>query len=127
MPSWTLAASGLSQLRAAAKKSPEIVEAWLQKAVVASVFEVQKRSVRGPVPYQTGRLSKSIGQPPGGLQISRLQAKITTDVEYAIFVHEGTRFIKPNRFMPRLLNLAKDDITRHFKDAVEGALAEISA
>lgn len=46
-------------------------------------------------PYEdTGNLKRSIAYAVQGHQV-----QIGENVEYAIYIHEGTRYIKPNRFL----------------------------
>lgn len=43
---------------------------------------------------------------------------IGTNVEYGIYVHEGTSKMAPNRFMKNALERNKDQITKYIKDAM---------
>lgn len=142
---------GLDRVERAFNKTPELLAEWLQRAVVAGAAEITKRAVRGNVPYKTGRLAQSIGRPPRGLVIEPLKATVRPQTDYAYFVHEGTRphqirpkekkalfwqgakhplklvnhpGTKANQFMPRLLELSKQDIDRHFSAAVDESLKQ---
>lgn len=134
---------GLDKLQAALRAAPRIVEPILQKAVESGIAEVQKKATKGVLPWKTGMLTQSFGL---GLVIGRLFAKVGPTVAYAIFVHEGTsphvilpkngkalfwrgaahpvRSVnhpgtRPNRFMPKIAEQAKDAVTGHFKTALE--------
>ncbi len=148
---FTITVEGMEGLQKALQQAPVVLAQWLQKAVVAGAAEVTKRAVRGNVPYKTGRLAQSIGRPPGGLEIGSLYAIVRPATDYAYYVHEGTKphkiypkngkalfwpgaahpvrvvnhpGTKGNPFMPRLLDLSRADIMRHFQDAVNAALQE---
>lgn len=142
MASYSVHIEGLDQLEKAFARAPEITEKYLQKAINASAAEVSKNAVRGVVPWKTGRLIQSFGE---GIVFGRLFAKIAPTVEYAVFVHEGTRphvitarpgsalfwpgaphpmksvrhpGTKPNPFMPRIIEKAKPKVEDHFAEAV---------
>lgn len=46
---------------------------------------------------------------------------IGTNVEYAAYVHEGTRHMSPNRFLKNAVEMNKDQIERTIKDGLEEA------
>lgn len=148
---FTFTVEGVERLRAAAEEAPKSVAANLQRAVLAGVAEIVKQTQRGRgiVPYRTGRLSKSIGRLPGGLEIRPLLAIVRPNTDYAYGVHEGNppHEIRPkngqalhwpgarhpvkvvkhpgnkgNPFMPALLEAARPDIERHFREAIERSL-----
>lgn len=94
MASYQIEIKNLDALRAAFKKSPQIAEKNIQKAIIASAAEVQKNARRGTVPWRTGNLVQSFGN---GITIGRLIARISPTARYAVYVHEGTKphVIKP--------------------------------
>ncbi len=132
------------------RRYPAISVKWLQKAVEAAIAELHKVAVKGVVPWRTGRLTQSFGE---GIRIGRLWGRIGPTVKYAVYVHEGTRphSIEPrikraldwegaphpikkvwhpgtaeNRFLERMVKLAQPKIIKHFKDAGDKILKEIS-
>ncbi len=144
-------ADGIERLEHAAEEFPNVVTDWLQRAVSAGVAEIVKRTERseGIVPYVTGLLAAGIGRPPNGLEVGLLQARISPQTTYAYGVHEGTKphdiypkdkkalawpggahpvhvvhhpGNKGNPFMTALLDASSGDITKHFEEAVAGAL-----
>lgn len=114
----------LKELQGALKQFPTISERWIQRAIEASIAEVQKGATKGVVPWLTGRLCQSFGE---GIRLGRLWGKIGPTVDYAIFVHEGTRFMKPNRFMNRIAEKANPAIQKHFSLALENIVNEIAS
>ncbi|MFA6006937.1 MAG: HK97 gp10 family phage protein [Candidatus Paceibacterota bacterium] len=150
MATYAVESRNLDKLRKAFEQSPKIVEKRLQDAIGASIAELHKNAVKGVVPWRTGYLTHSFGL---GILIGRLFGRIRPTAEYAIYVHEGTRphvikarkggglfwkgaahpvksvqhpGTKPNRFMPRVLDKAKDRIEGHFKRALELVAADIA-
>ncbi len=116
--------TNLDKLQDSLKKYPVIAERWLQRAIEASIAEIQKNATRGVLPWRTGRLAQSFGE---GIRYGRLWGKIGPTVNYAIFVHEGTsRGIKPNRFMARIAEKANPAIQKHFNISLEKIVEEIA-
>lgn len=54
---------------------------------------------RSPRRIDTGRLRASIKVTPFTTATGTAAVRVGTDVEYAIYVHEGTRYMQPNRFI----------------------------
>jgi hypothetical protein len=148
MPTIEVKIQNLKELIFNLKRYPVISVKWLQKAIIASAAELQKVAIRGIVPWRTGRLAQSFQ-----VEIRKLFAKIYPNVNYAIYVHEGTRphLILPrikealywegarypvkkvnhpgtqaNRFLERMVKLAEPKILKHFKDAGDNILKEIA-
>lgn len=116
MPNTQVEITGLTELLANVRRFPEITKARLQDAVVAGAAEVQKRATRENVPWKTGNLVQSFGN---GITIGELFARIAPTAYYAIYVHEGTKWIKnPNRFMPRIAEASQLSVQGHFTRAV---------
>lgn len=128
------------------RESQSTVEPILQRAIEASAAEVFKPSQQaGNVPIKTGYLKKSFGK-IGGRLFAKIGPGVVYPVNYAIFVHEGTKPHKilpknkkalfwsgaahpmksvnhpgtrPNQFMPRILEIAKPNIDKQFKKALD--------
>lgn len=62
--------------------------------MVQKVALLVEREAKILAPVDTGRLRSSIGT-----DIHPLHATVEPHVNYAVFVHEGTRFISPRPFM----------------------------
>ena len=150
MASFSVEIPNIGKLQKALEDSSKIAEPWLQKAIEASVAEIQKNATKGTVPWKTGYLVQSFGL---GILIGRLIGRIAPTANYAIYVHEGTGpheirpkngkalfwpgaahpvakvnhpGTKPNRFIPRILGKATPGINRHFERALELILGEIA-
>ena len=86
MTEFTIKLVGLDKLQNAFKMYPLESAKNLQKAIVKSIFTVERQTV--PItPIDTGALRESI---PLGRKIEPLRGEIGPTVPYAIFVHEGT-------------------------------------
>lgn len=142
----------LDKLLNALKQYPLISERWIQKAIEAAIAEIQKASIKGVLPWKSGRLAQSFGE---GIRFGRLWGKIGPTVNYAVMVHEGTRphiieaknkkvladkkaglifgrvvhhpGTKPNRFMERIAEKASPAIQKHFTLALDKIVNEIAA
>lgn len=107
---------GLDQLQAAFRQAPQIVREWLNKAIQASIFEVEKEATddnfqfKTPRALRTGYLQRSF---KFGITFGDLTGSIGPTAEYAPKVHSR------NPFMPRIANSAKPSIERHFGVALE--------
>lgn len=75
---------GLTELRAAFKRSPMIVREQIQKAISLSVMLVN-RNAKLAAPVKTGTLRRGIKS-----KITPFSGKVESTIGYGIFVHEGT-------------------------------------
>ena len=66
-------------------------------------FRVE-RFAKQLTPVDTGRLKSSIGT---GMLIGRIGAMVSTNTEYAIFVHEGTKYMRARPFMAKGIDMAQ--------------------
>ena len=78
------------------------------------IFRKRKVVAKREAPVITGHLRKNIKV----FRVRRLNYRLGIDlrtVDYALFVHEGTRFIKPNRFLVRALRGVGKDLEKVIK------------
>lgn len=92
------------------------IKRFLERAVRQSTFLVE-RGAKIKTPVDTGRLRSSIET-----KIMPLQGTIKTIVQYARFVHDGTRFLRPRPFMKDAADEASSEIQGFFRKAVHDAL-----
>lgn len=115
---------GLDRLIAQFRKAPNIVTEWMNRAIKAAIFEIEKEAVdenflfKTPRAQRSGYLQRSF---KFGMKFGNLFGEIGPTAIYAPRVHAG------NPFMPRIENAAKPEIERHFKDAMEGITKEIAS
>lgn len=121
--------NGLDELRAAFRRSPQVVENHLQKAIAASVFTLQKNTLKqDPVPWRTGNLLQSFSPPVVG----RLFGRYFPRAAYALKVHEKTTY-KDGRpypygnYMPKILSKSEQEIDGFFRTTLERIVGDLAA
>lgn len=85
-------------------------------AIKKSAFLVE-REAKLESPVDTGRLRASIYT-----DITPTQATISPYVNYAVFVHEGTRYIRSNPFLNRASKNAEPTIQDIFDQEISNAI-----
>jgi len=106
----------IDDIRKGLKKNPKKISFHLAIAIRKSAFIVE-RFTKKNAPVDTGRLRGSISS-----SILPLIATVSPKVNYAIFVHEGTRFITGNPFMTKGARAAQAPIIRVFNKEIGKAL-----
>lgn len=101
-------------------KSQATVKNYANKAITASIFEVQKRTgdrgtgayfnFKTPRSQRTGRLARSFGT---NIFIKDLFGRIGPRTSYAKYVY------KNNKYVDRIYKAAERDIKKHFDKALE--------
>ena len=99
------------------KKSPKEFERAVQNAIYKGALLIERFS-KINAPVDTGRLRSSIST-----DLRPLEATIGPHVNYAIFVHEGTRFITGRPFMKNAAEQADKQIAGIFNEEVEKVLS----
>jgi hypothetical protein len=113
---------GLKDLIFSFKNYPKIAEPIMQKAVDATVAIFGKNTLKDdPVPWRTGNLLQSFR-----FQSGRLMARWFPTAYYAPFVHDGTRYIKANHFMSKILSKSEGEINKIFRQAQDMINREIA-
>lgn len=96
---------------------PKALDQALDRAIAKAAFVIEGRS-KAVTPVDTGRLRASIHTVN-----SRLRAEIGTNVSYAIYVHEGTRFMQPRPFMSEGVQASRNQIEEILNAEITGAVA----
>lgn len=115
----------LDKLQKAFQQAPAKTVEYLQKAVYASTFEVEKNAIdryfqfKTPRSLRSGMLAQSFAYgrkfAPDGLS-----ASIGPTVKYAPYVYFGTRRgIRPNKYMDRIAQASVKDIQKHFNKSLD--------
>lgn len=89
------------------RKKPKILEMWGQQTENQAVIQIENYPRR----IDTGRLWGSITHEVTGDSVI-----VGTNVEYAIYVHEGTRKMAPNHFLTEAVNKLQDQYAQMVKD-----------
>ena len=124
MPDITITIKNLDKLKAAFGSYPEIVAPMLRDASSKSAFAVERRAkILSPV--DTGRLRSSIATSLG-IMNRGITSIVSTNVFYAIFVHDGTRRMRGRPFMKQAAQQSIDDITKYYTNAQERAMQAVA-
>lgn len=117
----------LPQIRAAFSRAPQLMSKRFKVALSKSALTVQRESmIRTPV--DTGRLRSSHGFSLSGAGLGMSATVMTgykVPVNYAVFVHEGTRFMRARPFMKEGADASQHQIEQFFKEATQDGLDEI--
>lgn len=111
----------LPQVRSAFKRSPIIMTKNLRKAIQAALITVQRQSIIN-APRRTGFLKASHMT----RMLSNLSGYVQPTADYAMFVHDGTRFMRARPFLRQAVAEKQNDVDRIFAKAVEDTLEEIA-
>ncbi len=119
MPSIGIQIKNMPQIRAAFSKAPALTVRRVNEAIQKSAFLIERESkIRTPV--DTGRLRAS-----HETTYAPLKATIEPKATYAIYVHEGTRFMRGRQFLFNAVQSAEGQVQKFFTQAVQQVLDEI--
>lgn len=108
--------TGVRDVRAAFKRRPEVVKRYINRAIEASIFEIEKNAVDQnfqfvtPRAKRTGLLQRSF---KFGIRTMDFFGAIGPTVRYASKVHEN------NPFMQRIAVASQPQVQRHFDTAMQ--------
>jgi len=120
MPNIQVRITNLAEIQAAFKSAPIKMARNLNDAIRRSALAIQRQSMINS-PVLTGNLRashQSIFEP--------LKATIQPMANYAIFVHEGTRYMKARPFLLEAVEAETENINDNFHKAVQDTLDEIA-
>lgn len=83
-----------------------------------AVIEIESNPRR----VDTGRLRGSIAHSLEGEGGNEPSVTVGTNVEYAIYVHDGTMRMEPNRFLTNALNNNRTKIKQYVENEIKRAL-----
>lgn len=113
MADFSVKVEGLKEAQALLKKYPQRAEEEFDKAIIASIIAVDRESKKRS-PVDTGRMRSSIQH----RKIDALTGEVKTGVNYAIYVHEGTRYMSGRPFLREAIDSLQNFITENFKRAM---------
>jgi HK97 gp10 family phage protein len=120
MAEYSVEIKGLDRFREALSKYPNIAKGYFATAIENAAWRVT-RGAKKRSPVDTGRLRASIYP-----TIADKAAVISPQVEYAIYVHEGTRYQRAQPFLSNALTSEQMNIQGDFEEALEKTLDEIA-
>lgn len=112
--------TNLPQIKAAFGKSPALMTKELNLAIRKSIFTIGRQS-RINTPVDTGRLRSSHRE-----TFSSLRGEVGPNTNYALFVHEGTRFMRGRPFLKRAVESSNIEVQMFFTQAVDNVMKNIT-
>ena len=129
-----ISARGLDSLRRNMRRYPEISRRQLKLGINKVGFAIERNTKRQSVyqlPVVTGTLKRSVKYKPrhkaGYIAAGAVVASVfAPGGDYAVFVHEGTRFMRPRPFLITGAKRAQRDVERILEDTIEDIAREIT-
>ena len=123
---------GLAELRRNFRRAPTIGTKLFQRALLASLFAIDKQAVdsnfqfKTPRASRTGYLKLSFAL-PGSRSVSGLTGRIGPTADYAPYVYYGTsRGIQANPYMDRIAKAAEKEVNQIVNDAAVQLAEEVT-
>lgn len=120
MPQVNVKIENLAEIKAAFGKAPTLMAKNLDRAIKASTFLIERQS-KINTPVRTGFLRAS-----HKTSFSPLKGVLEPMANYAIYVHEGTRYMKARPFLKKAVDSENNQVQDQFKTAVQDTLDEIA-
>lgn len=106
----------VEEIKAKLSKAPVQIRLGADRALAKIAFLVENLS-KQLTPVDTGRLRSSIYT-----ELYPLRATISTNVNYAIYVHEGTEFMVPRPFMQEAVSFLQKDMEEIITEEIRKTL-----
>ena len=111
-----ISVKNMDKLTKGLERFPNLLREAISRTIRASAFYVEAEA-KPVTPVDTGRLRASIGAD----KIEPFEAIISPHTDYAIFVHEGTRYMRKRPFMLWGSKKARPLIQQTFADEIARA------
>ena len=114
---------GISEIGAMYARRPAVVKNYINKAIQASIFEIEKQAVdqnfqfKTPRAFRTGYLQRSF---KFGIVMRDFFGAIGPTARYAFKVH------RTNPFMHRIANMAQPKVEKHFETALKFIVEDLA-
>jgi phage gpG-like protein len=117
----------LPKFQKALKKYPQLAEKEIRNAFEKSLYQIVRETKPVTPVGETGRLRGSIGESIDGIfKIEKTRAMVGTNVNYAVYVHEGTRGRIGKPFLKQGVEKSISKIGVFFKEAIDNVFNKIS-
>jgi len=113
---------GMDRLKRMMARAPSVISKRLDTAIKKSIYQIQ-RNVIPITPVDTGMLRRSITL---GTSFGHLQGRIRPTVNYAFYVHEGTRYMAGRPYLRQGLDQSMDEINNIFNKEIVEATKDIT-
>lgn len=110
--------NGLEEFQKLLSQMPNKIQKGLSDAIKKTAFLIEGQAKQN-TPVNTGRLRASILT-----ELHPFSATVSPTVGYAIYVHEGTRYMRSRPFMYDAVQQTKDEISDIFSEAVKVAVSK---
>lgn len=84
------------------------------KNIISKVAFLVEREGKTRSPVDTGRLRASIAT-----DLYPMTATVHTNTNYAIYVHDGTRFVRPRPFMSEAVGVVENEVEKIMTDELK--------
>lgn len=112
--------TNLREIKDAFNKAPKRMTKALNKAIQQSIFTIERQS-KINTPVRTGFLRASHRS-----LFSNLRGEVGPTASYAMFVHEGTRYMRSRPFLLEAVQSTDSQIQGFFEAAVQDTLDSIA-
>lgn len=119
MAKYAIKIENIDQIRRAFAQAPQLTVRYLDRAIKASLFQVQ-RAADPYTPVRTGNLRAN-----NSFVYGRLTGAFVKNANYAGFVHEGTRYMKARPFLIEGMKDSEQIVQDNFRDAVQNVFDDI--
>jgi len=133
MAELTITINNLPQIEAAFRKAPALMRSQLNIAIRKTILNLQRGEVEEYKSLGIGIITRGlIGSIERGLFFGDLKGEVgpnvtgSPGVPYAIYVHDGTRYMRDRPFLGNAIHDKNKDTQQYFKDAVDNVLNNIA-
>lgn len=109
----------IAEIKRAFNKAPALTIKHINNAIQASIFSIERDSKQN-TPVLTGNLRSS-----HQTLFGTLRGELFPAANYAIFVHEGTRFMKARPFLAEAVKTNEKHVQDLFEKAVQNVFDDI--
>lgn len=119
--------TNLDKIKKAFKAAPDLMTRELNTAIAKVMISIQGETIlnvggqRG-IKVITHGLASAAMRPP---IFSNLKSVYAIDINYAPFVHDGTRFMKARPFLQQAVDSKQEIANKFFTEAVDNVLSKI--
>jgi hypothetical protein len=119
--------TNIDAIKKAFRAAPDLMTKGLNEAIKKVLIAIQAETIRNVHPDRginviTGGLEGATERPP---IFSNLKGVYDIDINYAVFVHDGTRFMKARPFLQKAVDSQQEITDRFFTEAVDKVLSQI--
>lgn len=110
---------GLKRIQGVFKSAPSKTIHEFNEAVEKSIYYLERRA-KPLTPVRTGRLRASYQT-----MFGTLTGALFPTVDYAIYVHEGTRYMRARPFLREAVAVSENQIQKYFEEAINNVFKNL--